>query len=54
MNAHTSDHASPVNYRDTFARLCRGDGAFLTRRATADYNQVVFGRIRSICNVVHV
>ena len=44
MNAYASDHAGAVNYRDAFACLCRSNRAFLPRWATADYNEIVFGR----------
>ena len=44
MNAHASEHAGPVNYGDAFASLCRSDGALLARRATTNYNKVVFAR----------
>ncbi len=44
MYAHASNHADPINDGDAFARLCRGDGGFLARRAAADNNKIVFGR----------
>jgi hypothetical protein len=52
MNAHAPDHSGSVNYGDAFTRFCRGDGTFLTSRATADHDKVVFerghlGRLRS-------
>ena len=43
MNAHAADHDRPVDNGDALARFCRRDGALLSRWATANHNQVIFG-----------